>query len=118
MPSIVNMPEGPKPVVDATVSVVPRVWPATLTVVVVACVTVALSFGFPVQPLMPVSVVAVLPVYVQVTGVSSASTVNFPLVPKSAVFQTVRVPPFRFSAGLWMWTVVVAGGAGGGGGQT
>ena len=61
-PAIVNMPDVPKPSVEATVSVAPRVWPAPLTVVSVACATVALSFGLPVQPLIPVNVVAVLPV--------------------------------------------------------
>ena len=66
IPAIVKVPPfEAKPLVDLTVSVPPeRAWLAPLTVVVSGCwltvvvrVTVALSAGVPLQPVMPLNAV-------------------------------------------------------------
>src|ERR1700730_3433369 len=63
-PATVNMPVGElNAPVAATLSVPPaRFWLAPLTVVVVVEVIVALSSGVPLQPVMPVKDVPVMPV--------------------------------------------------------
>src|SRR5215204_1796303 len=99
------MPVGLKSAVESTFNVPPaRLWPAAPTLVVVADVTVALSAGVPVHPVMLRNDVSVLFAYLQVP--LPPVTLKVPVGPKSAVFLTVSVPPAR--SWLSLSTVVVA----------
>ena len=52
IPATVNMPDVPKPSADTSLSDVPRFSFGPSTFVSVACVTTALSLGFPLHPVI------------------------------------------------------------------